>query len=79
MFHVCWLLLLLLLLFVQAYNMLAAQIEQHSSVGRKMDCKVLGGRDVDVRTHTHTCTHTHTHARARAHAHTLPCPLSIHH
>ena len=48
MCHVCW----LLLLFVQAYNMLVAQIEQHSSVGRKMDCKVLDVRDVDVRTHT---------------------------
>ena len=73
MCHVCWLLLLLLLLFVQAYNMLAAQIEQHSSVGRKMGCKVLDVRDVDVRTHTHcdthTCMHICTHTRAHAHTH----------
>ena len=36
--------------------MLAAQIEQNSSFGRRMDCKVLDVRDVDVRTaHVHGC------------------------
>ena len=45
--------------FVQAYNMLAAQVEQNSSFGRQMDCKVLDVRDVDVRTcaRVHTCVH----------------------
>jgi import inner membrane translocase subunit TIM44 len=31
-----------------AYNVLSAQIEQNTSFGRKMDCKVLDVRDVDI-------------------------------
>ena len=64
--------------------MLAAQIEQHSSLGRKMDCKVLDVRDVDVRTHTHcdthTCMHICTHTCARAHTALSPFhpPLDCH-
>lgn len=57
---------------VQAYNMLAAQIEQNSSFGKKMDCKVLDVRDVDVR----TCTHHMLDATpSPPHTHTLSAPF----
>ena len=36
------------LLFLQAYNVLAAQIEQTRQLGQKLDARVLDIRDVDV-------------------------------
>ena len=35
--------------------MLSAQIEQNTSVGRKMDCRVLDVRDVDVSSAVYVC------------------------
>ena len=34
--------------FLQAYNVLAAQIEQTRQLGQKLDARVLDIRDVDV-------------------------------
>lgn len=37
-----------ILFFVQAYNVLAAQIEQTKQLGQKLEAKILDVRDVDV-------------------------------
>ena len=38
----------ILFVFSQAYNVLAAQIEQTKQLGQKLEAKILDVRDVDV-------------------------------
>ena len=43
--------LYLLLILLKAYNILAAQIEQTSQLGQRLEAKILDVRDVDVSIH----------------------------
>ena len=45
----------LVLTFVQAYNVLAAQIEQTRQLGQKLEAKILDVRDVDVSVRLPSC------------------------
>ena len=45
----------LVLTFVQAYNVLAAQIEQTRQLGQKLEAKILDVRDVDVSVRLLSC------------------------